>query len=104
MTKEFYIVELGPNIYVEATSSIFRRSSTNDILRAKMYQTEERAAIAAKQHGGTVVPYVIHPVGEETEEIYILKTAIRQLRSDLAQYESYGEYSEMEAEVNDSGY
>lgn len=92
--KEFYIVEIGPGLYVEATANIFHRSTTNDIFRAKMFLSEDKADAARRQYGGKVIHYVMHPVGEETEEIYILKQAIRQLRADLAAYEPEDEYAD----------
>ena len=98
--KEFYIVEVGPGLYVDVSASFFHKATTNDIFRAKMFPDSHQANQAQKQYGGKVIPYVMHPAGEELETIYILKQAIRQLRSDLAMYEQA--FGRMEDETDGS--
>jgi hypothetical protein len=45
----------------------------------------------------------MHPIGEETEEIYILRKAIRQMRSEMAAH-GISEDAEESKESEQSGY
>lgn len=101
--KEFYIVEVGPGLYVEAMSSIFHRATTHDLLRAKLIRTYDQAASIARQYNGKIIEYTMHPIGEETEEIYILRKAIRQMRSEMAAH-GLSEDAEESKESEQSGY
>lgn len=79
--RDFYVVAVNADkgLYVDEASHVFYRTTTRDILHAKRFESSIAAERVRRSTGGEVLHYILQPYGESSDEVEILKAAIKQL-------------------------
>jgi len=76
---QFFIISVGPGLYIERGSGMFSRTVTNNILDAKPYTDVDTAKAYAKKYKGELLLYEFRPAYVEDDEIRALRQALAEI-------------------------
>ena len=88
---QFFVISVGPGLYIERGSGMFNRSVTSNILDAKPYTDVDVAKAYAKKYKGELILYEFRPAYMEDDEIKALRQALAEIMRIREEEKKYHE-------------